>query len=391
MNYLFVALGLLISVLLARLVIPKILAIAIRYSLYDISDDKRKIHTGAIPRIGGVSFTPCILISMLFVIGIFYMFVGGAENHGYYPNIPEFSFFFCGLLLMYLGGIKDDLIGMRYRTKFIFQIISSLFIVFSGLYINDFHGFFGIYEISPLIGIPLTVLVLVFIINAINMIDGIDGLASGISIFALCIYGILFFIQGTWFYSALAFSTIGVLVIFFFYNVFGNEKKGQKLFMGDSGSLTLGLILGFLAIRYAFHTSNTINPIGNVLVIAVSPILLPMLDVVRVMLLRAKRHKHLFSPDRNHIHHKLMEMGLCKSKALILLLCMTSSLCTANFLLMKHWNCSYIFVLDIALWTLMNMCFTYLIKRRGLQQISLNRKKREKKEDSNFVVVDRRA
>jgi UDP-N-acetylmuramyl pentapeptide phosphotransferase/UDP-N-acetylglucosamine-1-phosphate transferase len=290
---------------LAMLVIPRILVIAIRHSLYDVPDF-RKTHNGAVPRIGGVSFIPCILFSMLFMLGVFHLYIENTNENWLYPYYSEFNLLFCGLLLLYLGGVKDDLVGMHYLYKFIIQIISSLLIVLSGLYLNNMYGFLGMYEISPWIGIPLTVVALVFIINAINLIDGMDGLVSGLSIIALCIYGILFFISGIWFYSMLAFSTIGVLVIFFYYNVFGNVKKRGKLFMGDSGSMTLGFILGFLALRYTFFEPEVTKPVGNALIMAVSPLLIPIFDAMRVILSRIKKHKHLFKPDRSHIHHKLI-------------------------------------------------------------------------------------
>ena len=366
MNHLLVVLSFFISLFLAMLIIPRILVIAAKHSLYDMPD-KRKTHTGAIPRIGGVSFFPCILFSMMFVIGVFYMFAAGTDMHNYYPNNSELCLFFCGLLFLYLGGVKDDLVRLRYFNKFLIQIISSSIIVFSGLYLNNLYGFLGIYYLSPFIGIPLTILALVFIINAMNLIDGMDGLASGISIFALCVYGTLFLLHGMWYYSVLAFSTIGVLIPFFYYNMFGNVKKGCKLFMGDSGSLTLGLILGFLAVRYAHYNPDVIKPIGNMLVIAMSPILIPMLDVMRVILSRLKRRKHIFVGDRCHIHHKLMDMGIGKLTALVMILCISSGLCILNFVLIELMNITFIFVIDISLWVLINMYFTHIIKKRGSQ------------------------
>ena len=366
MNVLLVVFSFLISMILAMLVIPRILVIAAKHSLYDIPD-KRKTHTGAVPRIGGVSFIPCILISVMFVLGIFYMFSDKIDVNGYYPNISELYIFFCGLLLLYLGGVKDDLVAMRYLAKFAIQLIVSLLIVFSGLYINNFYGFLNIYEIPLWIGVPLTVIVIIFIINAMNLIDGMDGLASGISIFALCVYGTLFMLHGLWYYSALAFSTVGVLIPFFFYNVFGNVKRGRKLFMGDSGSLSLGLILGFLAIRYVHYNPELIKPIGNSLVIAVSPILIPMLDVIRVILSRAKRRVHLFKADRSHIHHKLMDMGLGKMTALVTLLFICAGFCVINFILMKFINSFFIFTIDIAIWTFINIYFSSLVKKRNLR------------------------
>ncbi|MDR2680625.1 MAG: undecaprenyl/decaprenyl-phosphate alpha-N-acetylglucosaminyl 1-phosphate transferase [Tannerella sp.] len=309
---------------------------------------------------------------MMFSFGVFYRLIDGFEYDGFYPNHSEFSLFLCGLLLIYLGGVKDDLIGLRYRHKFTIQIISSVLVVISGFHINNFYGFLGIHEITPWIGMPLTVFIMVFIINAINLIDGIDGLASSISIFALCIYGTLFLLHGIWYYAALAFGTIGVLVPFFYYNVFGNVKKGRKLFMGDSGSLTLGFILGFLAIRYTCYKPDFIMSIGNALVVAVSPLLIPMLDVIRVVLIRIKKRKHLFMADRRHIHHKLQDMGMRKSSALILILSMSSVLCIMNIILMRYINCTYIFLTNILLWVFVNKYFSHIVEKRKRLKHNVN-------------------
>ena len=153
---------------LALLVIPRILVIAAKHSLYDVAN-KRKTHNGAVPSIGGVSFIPCILISLLFVFSIFYILADKTGVNVYYPNISEINLLFCGLLLLYLGGIKDDLAGMRYLAKFAIQFIAAMFIVLSGLYINNFYGLFNIYEISPWIGIFLFRSLDVFLIFAIDI------------------------------------------------------------------------------------------------------------------------------------------------------------------------------------------------------------------------------
>ena len=367
MSYLFAILSFFISMCFAMVIIPKLLVIAVKHSLFD-KPDERKTHRGAIPRIGGVSFVPCILFSMMFIVGIFQMFFFDEANGLWLiPNYGELSFFICGLLLLYLGGVKDDLVGMRYIYKFLIQVLSSVLFVISGLYINNLYGFLGIYEIPMALGIPLTIVIMVFIINATNLIDGIDGLASGISIFALCVYGTLYMFHDLWYYAIIAFSTVGVLLTFFYFNVFGNVKKGRKLFMGDSGSLTLGFILGFLALRYAYYNPDFIKPIGDTLVIAISPILIPTLDVMRVMLSRAKRRKHLFKPDRSHIHHKLLDMGLSKSTALVILLSISSGLCAANFFLIGVLSSTYIFIIDVVLWILLNMYFSYHVSKRTVK------------------------
>lgn len=159
--------------------------------------------------------------------------------------IPEFYFMACGLTLLYLSGIKDDLVGLRYRSKFVVQIIAASLIPLSGLWINNLYGLFGIDELTPWLGIPFTILLTVFIVNAINLIDGIDGLASGLSSISLLTLGCLYIYYDQWIYAILAFSTLGVLLPFFYYNVFGKVDRCKKIFMGDTGSLTLGYILAF--------------------------------------------------------------------------------------------------------------------------------------------------
>lgn len=212
--------------------------------LFDIPDE-RKVHSGIIPRLGGISFVPTILFSLAFTTGLRYLIGYEIAIDSLHFIVPEFYFLVCGLTLLYLSGIKDDLVGLRYRSKFVIQIIAASLIPLSGLWINNLYGLFGIEELTPWLGIPFTILLTVFIVNAINLIDGIDGLASGLSSISLLTLGSLYIYYDQWIYAMLAFSTLGVLLPFFYYNVFGNVDRCKKIFMGDTGSLTLGYILAF--------------------------------------------------------------------------------------------------------------------------------------------------
>ena len=207
-------------------------------------------------------------------------------------------FLISGLTLLYIVGIADDLIGVRYRKKFVVQIISAA-ILSAGLYINSFYGLFGINEIDPIIGIPFTMLLVVFITNAINLIDGIDGLASGLSMVALVVFGVIFVHFQSWLYALLAFVSVSHHP-FFSYNVFGNADRGRKIFMGDTGSLTLGYILSFFVIRFCMHEPNSMMQVqGSPVLIAFSVLMVQCLDVVRVVLRRARNRKPLFLPTRH--------------------------------------------------------------------------------------------
>jgi len=337
------------SLILSMLVIPRILIIAAKHELYDTNED-RKIHDGKVPRIGGVSFLPCILFAVLLAMGVYRKYGNNIIPMSDFPNSPEFSLFFCGLVLLYLSGIKDDLVGLSFRYKFAVQVIVSILLVFSGLYINNLYGLFGVHALTPYIGMPLTVFLCVLFINAINMIDGMDGLASGISVFALCVYSTLYLNDCQWFYAICSFSVVGVLIPFFFYNMFGNVKRGRKLFMGDAGSMTLGFIIAFLAIRYSMAPSEAHQRNDDALVMALSPVLVPLLDVVRVVIIRLKNNKPLFEPDNNHIHHVLLKLNIDKYLSLLIVISLNVGLCFMNFLLMRHLNATFIFLIDIIIW-----------------------------------------
>lgn len=352
-----------ISIFLSWLIIPRILVVAFRKRLFDISNE-RKVHRGVVPRLGGLSFTPTILFSMSFVTGLRYLIDYEIAPHLLPIVLPEFYFLVCGMTLLYLAGIKDDLVGLRYRTKFVIQIIAACMLPISGLWINNLYGIFGVYELTFWIGIPFTILVIVFITNAINLIDGIDGLASGLSMISLIILGILFISNGMSVYAMLAFATCGVLFPFFYYNVFGQVEHCKKIFMGDTGSLTLGYVLAFLAIRYASYTPSCTPYSKGAIIVAFSTLIIPMFDVVRVMLVRARMHKNLFQPDKNHIHHKFLAMGFSARKSMILILGMATCFSCLNILLVLYIENNILFFADILVWICLNLWFDKIRKNR---------------------------
>lgn len=372
MIYLLILLAFLISVLMSMVIIPRILVVALKKRLFDMPDS-RKIHEGAIPRLGGLCFAPAILFSVSFVSALYctgYLYGYQIPQWLFTHILSEFYLLACGVILLYLAGLKDDLVGMRYTTKFMIQIVAALLLPLSGLWINNLYGLFGVYELAPWIGIPLTILVIVFITNAINLIDGIDGLASGLSGSALLVLGSLFLINGMWIYAMLSFATLGVLIPFFYYNVFGQVKQGRKIFMGDTGSLTLGYILVFLAVRYASYNPDIAHYSAGAIVVAFSTLIVPMFDVVRVMVVRARNHKPLFKPDRNHIHHKFLDMGMTPHKAMIsivIIACLFSSL---NILLVSFVNINIVFAGDILIWVGLSIWF----EKTGCKKESLKGK-----------------
>lgn len=352
------------AVILGRIIIPNILIISMRKRLFD-EPDARKIHKRPIPRLGGVTFFPVIVFTLCTFTAI-HLFKG----HFVYNIITlntarEMLFLISGLTLLYIVGIADDLVGVRYRKKFVVQIISAAMFPIAGLYINSFYGLFGINEIDPMIGIPFTMLLVVFITNAINLIDGIDGLASGLSMVALVVFGVIFIHFQSWIYALLAFVSVGVIIPFFSYNVFGNADRGRKIFMGDTGSLTLGYILSFFVIRFCMYEPNSIMQVqGSPVLIAFSVLMVPCLDVVRVVLRRARNRKPLFLPDKTHIHHKFLDMGFSPRRALITIQIMSACFCAFTMSTLNLMNNTVIFIIDITTWTLLNVWFDKIINKK---------------------------
>ncbi len=353
MNVIFIMIAFGISTYIAWLIIPRILLISFRKKLFDIPDE-RKVHKHAIPRLGGVSFFPTILFSCCSVLVIRTLMGYGISTLSASYILPEFLVLICGMVLLYLTGIADDLVGVRYRQKFVIQIICACLFPAVGLWINDFYGLFGIDLLPAWFGIPFTILTIVFITNAINLIDGIDGLASGLSSVALLIFGFLYIEKGLWIYSMFAFSTFGVLVPFFYYNVFGSAEHARKIFMGDTGSLTLGYILSFLAIKYSQNT-DFIPITQGAFLIAFSTLIVPVFDVVRVVIVRIYHGKSPFEPDKNHIHHQFLAMGFTVRKSMLLILLISCVLSGLNILLMPNVNNTILLIGDIIVWIGLNL------------------------------------
>jgi UDP-N-acetylmuramyl pentapeptide phosphotransferase/UDP-N-acetylglucosamine-1-phosphate transferase len=209
-------------------------------------------------------------------------------------------------------------------------------------------------------------LTVVFITNAINLIDGIDGLASGLSSVSLLVFGFLFIEKGLWIYGMLAFSTFGVLIPFFYYNVFGSAEHARKIFMGDTGSLTLGYILSFLAIKYS-QKSEFIPMTQGAFVIAFSTLIVPCFDVVRVVIVRICNGKSPFEPDKNHIHHQFLAMGFTVRKSMLLILLVSCVFSVMNILLMPCVDNTLMLVGDIIVWIGLNLWWSKIRRKKGVR------------------------
>ena len=354
-----------LCVFFAGIVIPQILLIAFRRRLFD-EPDERKIHQCVVPRLGGMAFKPVVFFSFILLLAL-------NVSSGHDELLKEIgaealplAYAFCAIIMLYLVGIADDLIGVRYRAKFFIQIVCGIMLVAGGVELSDLHGMLFIHTMPSWISIPLTIFVTVFIINAINLIDGIDGLASGLCCIAFLFYGLTFIWFHQYLYAMLAFATLGVLIPFYYYNVFGKAEKGRKIFMGDTGSLTIGIMLCFLSMQVS-HLSATTSPHHfNPFVMAFAPLLVPCFDVVRVYLHRVRNGKNPFLPDKNHIHHKLLAIGMRQRTAMVTIVLSSIVLTFLNILFSAYINSSLLLCMDIALWTMANIHITRKIRRLAI-------------------------
>ncbi|MDY5999357.1 MAG: MraY family glycosyltransferase [Candidatus Limisoma sp.] len=370
-DYLYYCVGaVLLSCLLAGILIPQILLISFRKKLFDVSDE-RKIHSSTVPRLGGIAFGPVILFSVMFILALNMLL-----NKVHIISVSEqdsiqMSLFICSGILLYLVGIADDLIGVRYRAKFIVQIVCGIMFVASGLWFSDLFGLLGISGMPVYVGYPLTVLMVVFFINSINLIDGIDGLASGLTAVALLVYGFVFLKVGDFIFALIAFSAFGVLLPFFYYNVFGNVQKRKKIFMGDTGSLTIGIIVSAMTLRLMSADEGLAEMDINPVIVAFTPLIVPSFDVFRVVMLRFRNHTNLFLPDKNHIHHKLLAAGMNQHSALISIVSFSLLLTLSNIALDSYVNINILLVADVLIFTIANIIISKFILKRKTSQNKL--------------------
>jgi len=285
-----------VSFIITFLAIPVVLQVAEQKKLYDIPDE-RKLHTRPVASLGGVGiFAGFILASLLSIQS-----EASAE-------LQIFFAFFAAAVIIFFLGLKDDLMIMSASKKFIGQIIAaSILIHLGGIRLDSMHGLFGFEKVSEGFSLALSYLTIIVVINSFNLIDGVDGLASSLGILTMSAFGVYFFAINEQAYALLAFSMAGSLIAFMIFN-----HHPAKIFMGDSGSLMIGLINAILVIKFiniADDPSTAIR-VNSVVAVAFAILIVPLLDTLRVFGIRIFNGKSPFTPDRNHVHHLLLDNGL---------------------------------------------------------------------------------
>jgi UDP-N-acetylmuramyl pentapeptide phosphotransferase/UDP-N-acetylglucosamine-1-phosphate transferase len=286
--------------------IPTIIRVADEKGLFDIPD-ARKLHTKPIASLGGVGIFLGFLLSLL---------LSGALR-------AEFQYFYAAAVLVFFLGIKDDILVLSAPKKFLGQLLAAAIVIhLGGIQIDSMHGFLGVHQLPEYISYPLSYITIIVVVNAFNLIDGVDGLAGSLGILTTAVFGTYFTMANMPSFALLSFALTGALSAFLVYNY-----HPAKIFMGDSGSLLLGLVNAILVIKF-INVADSVNgtfPITSSVAIGFSILLVPLLDTLRVFSVRISRGRSPFSPDRNHIHHLLLDRGLNHSQVTLLCLLMNVS------------------------------------------------------------------
>jgi len=317
---------------------------------------ERTSHRYKTPHLAGISIFLAACVSSLFFI---------------YEDLNVFKTVYLASTIIFFTGLKDDITLLPPWKKLLAQIAVAVLIVMADVRFEYFFGLFGIEQFSEVASFTITIIFIVGIINAINLLDGIDGLAASIGILILSTFGFFFFINGLYSWSIYCASMVGALIVFFQYNVFGLRNK---TFMGDSGSLLLGLSIAVSTIVFWETNADKSLPLTFVTTpaITLAIIIVPVLDIARVFAYRIIRGISPFSADRNHLHHRLIDLGFTHLQTSLILTAFNVSIIIAAIILSFFLGTLWVIgtLLVIALLFVFFIDRTYQRKERGKKSIS---------------------
>lgn len=304
--------------------IPVIIQVAKTKKLFD-EPDERKVHKTVIPTLGGLGIFAGFIIASL-------MGVPAGVNY-------EFQYFVAAAVVIFFLGIKDDIMILSASKKFVGQVIAAgILIKFGGVTINNMHGFLGINEIPYYASVLLSFFTIIVITNSFNLIDGVDGLAGSLGLITTIVFGSYFFYAGQITYGVMSFSLAGSILGFLIFNF-----SPAKIFMGDTGSLLIGLINAILVIKFISIAGapDAKFPIHASPAIGFAILIIPLFDTLRVFGLRILDRRSPFSPDRIHVHHFLLDLGFSHKKITLSCVLVTVLFITGAFF-MRNLDCTII-------------------------------------------------
>jgi len=336
-----IVLAFITSFTLTYLAIPSIIHVAIKKNLMDEPGERRS-HSTRTPSLGGIG----IFAGTLFSIILWTPF----EIFG------DLQYILCSFIIIFLIGAKDDIDAMSPSKKFLGELFAAAILVFkANVRLTSLYGIFGINEIPYFAGVILSIFVIIVIINAFNLIDGINGLSGGLGALISVVFGLWFLKVDIIELAIVAFALAGSLIAFLKYNV-----TPAKIFMGDTGSLLIGLVCSILTIEFIeYHNEVPDSPAPSM---AIAILTLPLFDTLRVFTIRLFNGKSPFHPDRNHIHHMMIDAGFSHTWASAVLIFVNVLFMLIAYYLQSLGNPSLLII--ILLLAIMLSYFLFRISKR---------------------------
>jgi len=325
--------------MITKISIPVIILVARRKRLLESDEEDRKIHNGLIPAFGGVAIFLALLVSF--------------SASSFVNQFPGYGYFVAASVILFSAGLKDDILVISPLKKVFAQLAAIVLIIFgSGIYFTDLGGVLGIQAIPDWAGILLTLFMMVVVTNAVNLIDGIDGLAGSIGIIASIFFGIWFYIAGYFGVAVLCSILVASLAGFLWYNI-----PPAKIFMGDTGSLLVGLYLSIFAVLFVNYSVGSATVTGwqhSAPILAAAILVVPLYDTLRIFIVRVLNGVSPFHPDTEHVHHHLLRMNMTHGQA-TLYLSFVTVIVTGSTLLLSY----YLSNTWLLIWLLSIACLVF--------------------------------
>lgn len=347
---------------LVLVAMPALIKVARLKHLVDEPGDARKLHRKSVPTIGGIMIFAGTIISycLWFPAKSSWQF---GSNYDVLSALNEFKYLVAAMFVLFFLGLKDDIIGVSPSKKLLIHFfVGGILVLMADIRLTEFWGLFGVDKIPQSVSISLSLFIYIVIVNAINLIDGVDGLAGGIGLIASSAFAFWFFKTGDLPLALLAAGLGGSLLGFLFFNF-----QPAKIFMGDSGSLIIGVVLYVLVmkmIEYPPYRMSAAMMNVSKPVLAMAILSYPLIDTLRVFIIRMRQGRSPFSADKNHIHHRLLAMGLSHKQVCLVLYGYTFFIIGLTFLMPARTpNLSFLVVGAIAV-LIANVIFWIPIKKK---------------------------
>ncbi|MFI5157911.1 MAG: MraY family glycosyltransferase [Sphingobacteriales bacterium] len=351
--YIFIAV---ISFLITSFAIPSILHVARFRHLYDDLGHFRKEHDHGIPRLGGVAiFVGFTITSLLFCM----------TN----KTLPT-NYLLTACIILFSMGIKDDLSGVNSSTKFLIQfVVCAILVILGNIRLTSMYGVFGIYALPYIFSVALSILIILLVVNAFNLIDGIDGLAASTGILVNGVFAALFIYIHKYELAGVSLAMVGAIIGFLRFNI-----TPAKIFMGDTGSLLIGLISAVMALKF-MEESKSITDSGSPIIYSVPALTFailigPIFDTVRVFILRIANGVSPFVADRNHIHHRMLRLGFSHLQTTVILISINIASIASVFLL-KNYSSSILIILIVSISLIFNWMITFFLRSKERRSLAV--------------------